>query len=95
MESVADASSGISDSAVLELAVRRRRILLTADKDFTELVFRHRARSFGVILLRLGQWTASRKLRRMVGVFEVEVPAADSLMVIEPSRIRRRRFGLD
>ena len=39
---VAELSPGITDDAVLELANAEERILMTADKDFGELVFRLR-----------------------------------------------------
>lgn len=43
---------GASDDVVLALAQRETRVLITFDKDFGELVFRHgRAGSLGVILL--------------------------------------------
>ena len=48
---VVDISPGIADSAVLEIARREEALLLTADKDFAELVFRSRD---GVV------WTATR-----------------------------------
>src|SRR4051794_4335456 len=44
---------GAADPIVLELAQKERRVLITFDKDFGELVFRQgRAASPGVILLR-------------------------------------------
>jgi predicted nuclease of predicted toxin-antitoxin system len=44
---------GAGDEVVLTLAQRESRVLLTFDKDFGELVFRHgRAASPGVILFR-------------------------------------------
>lgn len=44
---------GAADEVVLALAQREDRVLVTFDKDFGELVFRHgRAGSPGVILLR-------------------------------------------
>src|SRR5205809_5572040 len=44
---------GASDEIVLALAQRDDRVLITFDKDFGELVFRHgKAGSRGVILLR-------------------------------------------
>lgn len=45
--------SGSAGWAVLELANRARALLITADKDFGELVFRQRRISQGVVLLRL------------------------------------------
>ncbi|MBI4549099.1 MAG: DUF5615 family PIN-like protein [Ignavibacteriae bacterium] len=50
---VAEQQSGISDDEILALAQRERAVLITADKDFGELVFRLRRASHGVMLLRL------------------------------------------
>jgi predicted nuclease of predicted toxin-antitoxin system len=49
---VAEISPGIADSAVLEIARREDALLLTADKDFGELVFRSREPHRGVLLIR-------------------------------------------
>ena len=50
---IAETSPGIEDAAVLQVALRAGRLLLTADKDFGELVFRGKELHFGVLLLRL------------------------------------------
>ena len=44
---------GLADEALLNMAVAQQRVILTADKDFGELVFRRRIPAVGVILLRL------------------------------------------
>lgn len=44
---------GMSDEEILSLAASERRILITNDKDFGEMVFRERRCHFGVVLLRL------------------------------------------
>ncbi len=44
---VAEMDPGISDDLVLDLANREKALLLTADKDFGELVFRLRRLSSG------------------------------------------------
>jgi predicted nuclease of predicted toxin-antitoxin system len=49
---IAEASPGIEDSAVLAIARREQALLLTADKDFGELVFRNREPHCGVLLIR-------------------------------------------
>lgn len=49
---IAESSPGIEDSAVLAIARRAEALLLTADKDFGELVFRNREPHCGVLLLR-------------------------------------------
>jgi predicted nuclease of predicted toxin-antitoxin system len=50
---VAEMSPSVPDTAVLDLANRESGILLTADKDFGDMVFRQHRSSSGVILLRL------------------------------------------
>lgn len=50
---VAEMSPSISDSEALSLANTHHAVLLTADKDFGELVFRLGQIHSGVILLRL------------------------------------------
>lgn len=43
----------IADTAVLAIAVREDRVLITNDKDFGELVFHRHLRHAGIILFRL------------------------------------------
>lgn len=50
---IAEAAPGLTDGEVLELANAQNTLLLTADKDFGELVFRLGRVHTGVILLRL------------------------------------------
>lgn len=50
---VAEMNAGIKDDEVLRQANREKAILLTADKDFGELIFRQGRISQGVILVRL------------------------------------------
>lgn len=50
---IAEAQAGLDDTSVLRVSQRRRAPLLTADKDFGELVFRQHLLNTGVVLLRL------------------------------------------
>ena len=62
---------GLSDPAVLALAQAGGRILITDDRDFGELVFRHRQPHAGVIYLRLGRYAdLSTKIARLAHVLE-------------------------
>ncbi len=58
---VAEMEPGISDDIVLERANRERAVLMTADKDFGELVYRLKRASQGVVLLRLAGLSPERK----------------------------------
>lgn len=84
---VAELAPGITDDAVLEMASREGRLLLTADKDFGELFFRlHRAAS-GVLLVRLAGLSSGARAEtvaqavadhaeQMTGAFSVVSPGA-------------------
>ena len=50
--SLRDTMRGAPDRSVLEAALHERRLLLTEDKDFGELVFASGAPAVGVLLLR-------------------------------------------
>ncbi len=61
VEYVAEMQPGLSDDAVLDLANQQEALLLTADKDFGELVFRQGRATCGVILIRLAGVSPDRK----------------------------------
>lgn len=58
---IAEVSPGIDDMEVLAAARREETLLITADKDFGELVFRSGEPHFGVLLLRSLDGDADRK----------------------------------
>ena len=51
--SVYEKFPGAGDNQVLDKAFAEKRILITSDKDFGEIIFRNKRQHFGVILLRL------------------------------------------
>ena len=58
---IVETGPGASDEDVLELAKRKGAILLTADKDFGEMVFRQRRVTEGVIFIRFAGQSQKRK----------------------------------
>ncbi|MFH1118040.1 MAG: DUF5615 family PIN-like protein, partial [Pseudomonadota bacterium] len=58
---VAELAPGINDDDVLRLAKERHAILLTADKDFGELVFRLNRAGEGIVLIRLHGFPSEEK----------------------------------
>lgn len=61
VKSILEKFPGISDDQVLELAVQDRNILLTCDKDFGELIYRHKKTHFGIVLIRLESLKSAEK----------------------------------
>ena len=91
VEYVAEKDAGISDDEVLEMANEKTSLLLTADKDFGELVFRQRRITNGVVLIRLAGLSPSRKAEIVVSAIEKhEAELKDSFAVITPGSIRIR-----
>lgn len=65
---VQETHRGAADEAVIALAAAEKRILITEDKDFGELVFRQGVSVPGLVLLRLTTTDPRRKAERLVGV---------------------------
>ena len=87
--SVYDEARGLDDGGVLDLAVRENRILITNDTDFGERVFRLRQPHCGVVLLRLADERAAKKiaaLQRLVELHAHDLPGA--FTVVGESSIR-------
>jgi predicted nuclease of predicted toxin-antitoxin system len=60
--SVYDDMRGASDTEILEYAFKNGLILITNDKDFGELVFKHSMKHTGIVLLRLSDQRKENKI---------------------------------
>lgn len=60
--SIYDEMRGIKDVEVLKIAQSDRRIIITNDKDFGEMVFRQRLAHPGIVLLRLDNERSKNKI---------------------------------
>ena len=90
---VAEVDPGISDDAVLDMANREGCLLLTADKDFGELVFRQRRLTGGVLLVRLAGLSPTRKaeiVASAVSKHVTELPQSFAVVASGAVRIRRQ-----
>jgi len=91
---VSDLDPGISNGEVFDIANRTNSILLTADKDFGELVFRQNLVTNGVFMIRLAGVSAIRKAEVIASA--IKDHSSESLgafTVITPGAVRiRRRF---
>ncbi|MCX9026071.1 MAG: DUF5615 family PIN-like protein [Candidatus Methanoperedens sp.] len=88
---IAETDAGISDDEVLDLANSEESLLLTADKDFGELVFRLKKITVGVVLIRLAGLTPERKAKIVVETINkhgTELLNAFSVVTIGAIRIR-------
>ena len=90
---VGETASGLSDADVIALALRERRLLLTEDKDFGDLVFRRERTVPGVVLMRIGSEAPTLKSTFLAAAIE---RYGEGLLgrytVIEQGRFRSRRL---
>jgi predicted nuclease of predicted toxin-antitoxin system len=91
---VAELEPGVSDEQVLDLANREADLLLTADKDFGELVFRQRRLAPGVLLIRLAGLPPADKAQMVASAVSEHAPElSQAFAVVTPRAIRIRRPG--
>ena len=89
---IAEMASGISDDNVLAIANRESSLLLTADKDFGELVFRQGRFTLGTLLVRLAGVAPERKAELVASIIaqrSEELPGAFAVLTPRSLRIRR------
>jgi predicted nuclease of predicted toxin-antitoxin system len=90
---VAESASGLSDSDVIALALREKRLLLTEDKDFGDLVFRRERSVPGLVLMRIAPENSALKIRRLAAAIErYDETLFGRYTVIEEGRFRSRRL---
>src|ERR1700685_3809142 len=81
--------AGAADETVIDFARSERRLLLTEDKDFGQLVFAAAKQNSGVILIR---YPASARSALSAAVLKLLSDSGESLYsrfaVLEPGRVR-------
>lgn len=89
---IAEMEPGLSDEEVFQLANSENAILITADKDFGELVYRQKRISHGVVLIRLAGLSSSRKGQVVYAAVSNHITELmHSFTVVTPGIIRIRR----
>ena len=78
-----DYPQALADNQVLAIALRERRILVTHDRDFGELIFRERRPHAGVILLRMRGTLDELQTRMLQVIVEFEAHLTQFVVVTE------------
>ena len=83
---------GIDDDIILDRANTQQALLITADKDFGELVFRQHLVHAGVVLLRLAGLMPATKAKVVGDVMQSRrAELLDAFSVISPGNVRIRQ----
>ena len=93
VEAIEEVAPGLLDDAVLARAVAQRQLLLTADRDFGDMIMRdlQKAPAEGVVLYRLRTLPIASKVQTVADAFAqhaAQLPGA--FTVVEQRRIRHR-----
>ncbi|MBI5880246.1 MAG: DUF5615 family PIN-like protein [Chloroflexi bacterium] len=88
-----DYPNALKDDAVLAIALREERILITNDRDFGELIFRRHLPHRGIILFRLGAEALSIKERWLDVVLDAHAHHLRGFIVVTENGVRVRHSG--
>lgn len=86
---VMEFKAGALDKEVLKKAFAEKRILITEDKDFGELIYRFKKPAYGVVLLRFKVREHHLKLSRLKQLIdEYGFKLKGNFVVIDPEKFR-------
>lgn len=89
---VIEETRSLSDDELLAIAANEKRILLTRDKDFGELVYRLGKQHTGVILIRLEGYTTEIRSQMVSMIIEKhQHELIDAFTVVQPKVVRIRK----
>jgi predicted nuclease of predicted toxin-antitoxin system len=89
---IAEMEPGVSDEIILGRANAQHALLITADKDFGELVFRQHLVHAGVVLVRLAGLLPTTKAQIVGHVLQShDTELLDAFSVISPGNVRIRK----
>ncbi len=88
---VAELDPGIDDETVLNCSRIANAILLTADKDFSELIFRQHLLHSGVLLVRLAGLTPHLKAELVASTFDQHAEELSAGFAVLSKRVLRLR----
>lgn len=89
---VLEMEPSISDDEVIRQANQESALLITADKDFAELVFRQKRIVYGVVLIRLAGLSPQCKADGVaIAIQEHADEFAQNFTVITPGAVRIRK----
>jgi predicted nuclease of predicted toxin-antitoxin system len=89
---ILETNRGANDDVILAMANKDKRILITQDKDFGELVFRLKNVHYGVILIRLEGYKPGLKAEIVLNLLNKhKTNLIEAFTVIQPNAIRIRK----
>ena len=89
---IAEFSKGVTDEMVMERAASEKRVVITEDRDFGELVYAHGSSSPGVVFVKFPTHARRGKPGAVVeAVTKFGERLQQGFAVVEPGRVRLAR----
>ena len=86
---ILEKNRGIPDNEVLKIANSKKCILLTADKDFGDIVYRQKRSHYGIVLFRLAGFSIEKKIAVVINALKKHPGEfKDHFSVISKTHIR-------
>ncbi|MFW6309481.1 MAG: DUF5615 family PIN-like protein [Prolixibacteraceae bacterium] len=91
--SIAENFQGATDEKVIKLAIEEKRIILTHDSDYGELIFNHGFRpQEGVVYFRLLNFEPVTPAKILLELISKKIIFKNQLTVIDEKSVRQRSF---
>lgn len=88
---VGELALGSDDDSILKTALREKRTVITADKDFGDIIFFHNRSHNGVILLRLRRYNSIELIKSVIQnilqTYHDEIPSSFIVATESASRV--------
>ena len=88
-------ATSVDDTAVLGIANKENRIIVTNDKDFGELVFKNHLPCRGVILLRMDENSLLGRINSLKNLFDnyLGLISQDNFIVVSDENVRVKKLN--
>ena len=95
--SIIQEAPGSKDEDILRRAHTEKLIILTFDRDYGELIYRHRAfPPAGVVYFRFAPATPAEPSEILINLInEIHLALSDKFTIIERGRVRQRSLSVD
>jgi len=89
--SIAEINSGEVDLNILKQSIDEKRVLITEDLDFSELVFRDAQPAYGLLSVRIPSGQRTAKIQRIIEVvdqYEDQLVGSFTTITLDDVRLR-------
>ncbi|MGD0646047.1 MAG: DUF5615 family PIN-like protein [Candidatus Bathyarchaeia archaeon] len=86
--SVTSFAFGLSDSKILDLGKKEGRIIITFDKDFSQLIFKEKRKTKGLLLLRFVPKSPQQIAKRIQQVLTSKIKIENYVVIVKKDAVR-------